>query len=81
MTGVMEAGRGTLSCHVLGPPKTRISSDELPPLSLMGMMYRNGRPRFVIILSNTSTRKLAAVPPENTAMPLFSLERRGVGGG
>lgn len=76
--GIRGLGRRS-SWHSLGPPNTRMSSDELPPLSLIGMMYLNGRPRFATILSNTSTRKLAAVPPEKTAMPPMSLGRRGVG--
>jgi hypothetical protein len=54
----------------LGPPRTRISSDEEPPLSLMGMMYVSGRRFFSVSLLKTSTNELAAVPPEKTQRPV-----------
>ena len=51
-----------------GPPKTLISSLELPPLSLMGMTYVNVQEFFSITSLKTSTRLLAALPPENTTI-------------
>lgn len=63
-----------------------MSSEELPPLSEIGMMYASGHdlallllfpapepvplPRNVATAWNASTKELAAVPPEKTQMPL-----------
>src|SRR3569833_2058507 len=46
-----------------------MSSEELPPLSDMGMMYVSGHLLLSLSWLKTSTRKFAAVPPEKTQMP------------
>lgn len=49
-----------------GPPNTRMSSLEEPPLSLIGITYVKERLLFSMTWLKTSTKLLAAEPPLNT---------------
>ena len=51
-----------------GPPNTRMSSLEEPPLSLIGMTYVKAQLFFSMTWLKTSTKLLAAEPPLKTTI-------------